>query len=259
MKKALMLSIVLMAVGLAATAGAKGYEYMLSRIYSGMPKGKVAAGLSTGFGLRTTRPFGEEGFEQRLNFNFGITDWLKAKAEYGFGWKRGGVPLGGLVNANLRFRILRSKKQYIDLTVAGGYVFDYTKTHIATLQIVLGRNFGNFDLIGSTRLEFPFDSKRDPVDLIITLAASYGLSKKFRIGFEVAAEDLEGFWEEEEAEGGARFILGPSLVYRILPSLRLSLGLALIIRATRNKTPYATTVDQGRFGVISRLECQYTF
>lgn len=259
MKKISVVAFLFTALGFGALAWAEGHSYLLSRLYSGLPGGKVAAGLSTGFGMRTTRPFGEDGFEQRLNVNFGITDWLKAKAEYGFGWNRDGRPLGSLVNANLRFRILRSQKHHVDLTVAGGYIFDYTRTHIATLKIVLGRNFGKFDLTGSTRFEFPFDSKRDPVDLIITLGASYGLSGKVRLGFEVAVEDLEGFWEKGEAEGGARFVIGPSLVYRLIPDLKLSLGAALLVRATQNQTAYTASVNQGRFGFISRLECQYTF
>ena len=38
------------------------------------------------------------------------------------------------------------------------------------------------------------------------------------LGVEAIGEDLEGFWEEEEAEGGARLLMGPSL--RISPAGR---------------------------------------
>jgi hypothetical protein len=36
------------------------------------------------------------------------------------------------------------------------------------------------------------------------------------VGFEALGEDLEGFWEKEEAEGGAKVLVGPSV--NLLPN-----------------------------------------
>jgi len=36
------------------------------------------------------------------------------------------------------------------------------------------------------------------------------------LGVEAIGEDIEGFWESEEAEGGARLLVGPS--FRIAPA-----------------------------------------
>jgi hypothetical protein len=48
-------------------------------------------------------------------------------------------------------------------------------------------------------------------------------------------EDLEGFWEEEEAEGGARLLVGPSL--RLVPTSQhwqVNVAGGPIFRATRS-------------------------
>jgi hypothetical protein len=61
------------------------------------------------------------------------------------------------------------------------------------------------------------------------------LASTIYAGIEMIGEDLEGFWEAEEAEGGARMLIGPSI--RVAPTSRqwqLSAAAGPIITATRS-------------------------
>jgi hypothetical protein len=59
-------------------------------------------------------------------------------------------------------------------------------------------------------------SDRDAVDLVTSVGWTRKLSRGVSLGVEAIGEDLEGFWESEEAEGGARLLVGPSL--RVSPA-----------------------------------------
>ena len=48
---------------------------------------------------------------------------------------------------------------------------------------------------------------------MVSLAASYGFLPWFRAGLEVAGEDLEGFGDDEEVEGGAKLLFGPTMSF----------------------------------------------
>lgn len=66
-------------------------------------------------------------------------------------------------------------------------------------------------LLGDLRFEKAFEAGRDNLDAIVTLAAAKHLGRGFSFGAEVLGEDLEALWEQDEAEGGARVLAGPSL------------------------------------------------
>jgi hypothetical protein len=43
------------------------------------------------------------------------------------------------------------------------------------------------------------------------VGVSKNLWRPVYVGVEMIGEDLEGFWEPNEAEGGARLLIGPSM------------------------------------------------
>jgi len=69
---------------------------------------------------------------------------------------------------------------------------------------------GRLDIGGHVAIEHPMSAGRDAVDLGVGTAASYAWGGGVRTGIELAAEDLEGLWEQD-AEGGAQAFLGPTL------------------------------------------------
>jgi hypothetical protein len=78
---------------------------------------------------------------------------------------------------------------------------------------------------------------------------------------EVLGEDLEGFWEPEEAEGGARLFVGPSV--RLAPPQRrwqVSLAAGPVIRASRSpRLSEGGPCPRARDGYAAARLVRYTF
>ena len=55
------------------------------------------------------------------------------------------------------------------------------------------------------------------------------------MGFEAVGQDLEGYWDPVEAEGGTTLFIGPTMTFAIpVTSWTLSLGAGPIFRATHS-------------------------
>jgi len=76
---------------------------------------------------------------------------------------------------------------------------------------VAGRTTESSWLHGNLLFEKPMASGRDAVDLITSVGWARRVSRGVSLGVETIGEDLEGFWDADEAEGGARLLAGPSL------------------------------------------------
>lgn len=85
-------------------------------------------------------------------------------------------------------------------------------------RVMAGRNAETWKLHGNVLLQKPLVAGRDAIDLITSVGWAHNLTRAVSLGVEAIGEDLEGFWEAEEAEGGARLLLGPSV--RISPDGR---------------------------------------
>jgi hypothetical protein len=83
------------------------------------------------------------------------------------------------------------------------------------------------------------------------------------VGLELIGEDLEGFWEQDEAEGGARLLAGPSI--RIAPrSQRWQASIAggPVVHATRSSVRSGATRSLpvgNRDGYAVRASLTYGF
>lgn len=84
-------------------------------------------------------------------------------------------------------------------------------------------------------IEKPLADGRDAVDALTSLGVGFRLGPRFDAGLELLAEDLEALWEADEAEGGARMMIGPSLHYRTSGRLEANLagGPIFLLRGTR--------------------------
>jgi hypothetical protein len=70
---------------------------------------------------------------------------------------------------------------------------------------------GALRLTASALGEKAFAANRDAIDLVMTAGASYELWQTLRLGAEYVVQDLEGAWEHDEAEGGVRHFVGPTI------------------------------------------------
>jgi hypothetical protein len=99
----------------------------------------------------------------------------------------------------------------VSLAAGGGLLHEPGGTNVLLARVAAGRNAASWRLEGNALFQKPMSSGRDAVDLITSIGWARKLSRGVSLGAEAIGEDLEGFWEAEEAEGGARLLVGPSL------------------------------------------------
>jgi hypothetical protein len=135
----------------------------------------------------------------------------------------------------LLFGLVESPERQGSVAVGLGMRHESMGTNVLLGRIAAGRSFSLWRLDGNALFEKPFSTERDAVDLITSFGLSRQLLSFLRAGVEVIGEDLEGFWEADEAEGGARVLVGPS-IHLAPPTARWQVGVAggPMLHATRS-------------------------
>jgi hypothetical protein len=85
-------------------------------------------------------------------------------------------------------------------------------------RVLIGRVLGSAELAGG-RLQGSFvmerslssPVRRDAADVMTSVGWSRRIGDRLALGVEGIGQDLEGFWDHAEADGGARLLVGPSL------------------------------------------------
>jgi hypothetical protein len=102
------------------------------------------------------------------------------------------------------------------LAAGGGVLHEADGVNVLLARVAAARTAASWRLDGNLLFQKPLSSERDAVDLITSVGWARTLAHGVSLGVEAIGEDLEGFWEHDEAEGGARLLAGPSL--RIAPA-----------------------------------------
>jgi hypothetical protein len=125
----------------------------------------------------------------------------------------------GLVSAGSAYQSSQSGELLVSLVApspgfalaaGGGALHEAGGTDVLLARIVAGREAGTWRLHGNLLFQKPLAANRDAVDLITTVGWAWKITPAFALGIEGIGEDLEGFWDPLEAEGGARILVGPS-------------------------------------------------
>src|SRR5262245_12381280 len=135
----------------------------------------------------------------------------------------------------LLYNLMQSPRTHGSLALGVGMRHETGGVNVLLARLAAGRSFNAWRIDGNALFEKPYSIGRDTVDLITTFGFSRRLFPAFHVGVELIGEDLEGFWEAEEAEGGARVLIGPS--FRIAPPSahwQVSMAGGPIIHATRS-------------------------
>ena len=277
--------LVAVAVGLAAPAFAEDPFYLYQRGTFGA-QGDISFESETAYGNRETRLLGEDAIEQAMRLRIAGADWLSFEGWGGIAM-RTGADTGEdgnnyAVAGDVFARVLNQEAHYLNLSLGLGYLYDYGETSIPRARLTLARRWGRFDLSFATLAEMPLSGEEeeeeaeaegeaeeeeeeeeaayDEVDLMFTLAASYAVADWARLGVESVLEDTEGFWEEEEAEGGAKLLLGPTASFAVAQNFYVRANTAAVIPVTTNqqtRVPGGTT--QNDTGFLGRVALGYTF
>ncbi len=172
---------------------------------------KWSLDYSGSYGEQVETPLGFDGVSQQVAIKgyLGKRFTLYANTALGF-------PQGNRVLSAQQAEVIRNfigGKQYSGLRIGAGLG---ARRDFSSSFSLLGR--GTVEYIasrwkagGNLLLEKVLEKDRDAVDIITSVGFQYRLTGNVYGGFEAIGEDLEGFWDKEEAEGGAKLMVGPSL------------------------------------------------
>jgi hypothetical protein len=201
------------------------------------------------YGERTTGQFGYDGLGQQ----FGVKGYLGHRFTLYGTAAIGFAHVGGVTSAQqaevIRDLIGGKSAEGFRMGAGLGLSRDWSNVKSAISRITLSFDRTKWLATGNLRFEKAFESSRDKLDFISSLGFQHRISNGLFLGFEAVGQDLEGFWEKDEAEGGAKLMLGPSVSFAPLNSkLSFALSGGPVFYATRsNAIPSEAIREIGSF------------
>jgi hypothetical protein len=162
---------------------------------------------SGGYGNNVITPFGFNGLDQHLAIKGYLGSGFTLLADAGFGFSKSAIRSAQQVEV-LKGLIGKNRLQ---IAAGLGAIREWSNSKAIFSRFIAGYNTQKWKLAGNMRFEKSFESQRDKIDLLSSVGVQHQFSKSLFVGFEAAGEDLEGLWDKEEAEGGAKLFIGPSL------------------------------------------------
>lgn len=197
---------------------------------------KWSLDYSSSYGDEVEGSMGFEGVSQQL----GVKGYLGSRFTL-YGSMAVGFPEEEGVSSAQQIEIIRNflgGKKYTGWRLGAGlggrrdFENEYSLLGRATLEYLNPK----WKIGGNLLLEKEFEENRDAIDIITSVGIHYNFIGGFYGGIEAIGEDLEGFWDDEEAEGGAKLMVGPSLNLSPQKSrFSFSLSGGPVILATENE------------------------
>lgn len=197
----------------AATAQSRPFLYSVLPSRGAITARAVVYG-DLGYGHNLFAAVGPERLEHRAGAQLSLSPRVTVLAQVGW----------ALTDATVRSRASGGAEIVATLSPSGartifavglGGMRDYQRSVVVRGRIVAGYVSNRTRVVGNVNFERPVHvsagDTRDAVDLITTVGLSHQVSGGLRLGVEAIAEDLEGFFEANEAEGGAKLMVGPSI------------------------------------------------
>jgi hypothetical protein len=113
--------------------------------------------------------------------------------------------------AELFYGLKNSSSHGFSMSLGGGMRWEKEDGAVALLHAISGWRSNRWLFESNMIFEKANSPDRDPADLIVSLGWLYHISPSISLGVEAVGQDLEGFWESQEAEGGARILSGPAM------------------------------------------------
>jgi hypothetical protein len=204
-RPALVATMLTAAAGPAAAQGPFMFTVTTERPAS---EGRWTARYEAGYGQRSSAPFGMDGVDSVLSIQGPLGRGFTLRGQAGLG-------IDGDRSARAAQEVellkdLRPATRGLGVAVGLGLRREWQGATVILGRVSAGHSFARSSLFGNLRFERALEPGRDRVDVLTTL----GWRRRFgpvHVGVEAVGEDLEGFWDKEEAEGGAKLFAGPSL------------------------------------------------
>jgi hypothetical protein len=195
------------------------------------PGGRMVTSLDAGYNERAFEPVAGERFEPRFGVVAPLSRLVAISAHLGFasaanGWGRA-AEQGELWVTPVRHGGL-------SLTGGVGMRHEYSGTNVGLIRIGGARATERSTMAADLLLERPHATGRDALDVITTVGFAHAVGPRVWFGVEAVGSDLEGLWENDESEGGATVLLGPTLAVAPSARLRLVVGGGPVVRASRS-------------------------
>ncbi len=258
--KALLASVVTLLLTASTVRAQAVGPYLYTVSTRQVAKGQMWMSLDTGYGVRAMRPFGEEGVEQRAGIVYGISKRLSLAAFAGAWLNDQSAMRLGSVQAEL-MADLSDPRLPFELSAGVGYLREYLGTNVLLMRFAAGRRWTRLAMHGNAVIEKPFAANRDAVDVITSVGASFRVHHRARVGLEAIGEDLEGLFEAEEAEGGAKLMVGPVVQLALSDQARFRVGGGPIFYLSRSQNVSAAPrfLPPGDSGYAVRASLAYGF
>ncbi|MFA6275335.1 MAG: hypothetical protein WC622_01200 [Pedobacter sp.] len=194
---------------LQSTISAQPFLFSINTLTDENPRWNLH--YSGSYGEKTQGQFGYNGLGQQ----FGVKGYLGSRFTL-YGTAAIGFAHGGGVTSAQQVEVIRDLIGGKKLTGfrfgAGlGLSRDWSNVKSAISRFTASYDKTNWRLAGNLRFEKAFDNSRDELDFITSLGFQHRIAPALYIGFEAIGQDLEGFWDKDEAEGGAKLMIGPSI------------------------------------------------
>ena len=192
--------------------------------------------LYTALGTRDVRALGAQGVETGARLRLG----LGGATIEASGARIDGARTGWTGGVEVLARVVDSQRAGVDLDVAAGVRRDALGALVPRARVVAGRTWGRLNTQVSALAERPMASRRDALDVVLGAGASWRLTPFASVGVEALAEDVEGFWDASEAEGGVHALVGPVV--------RIGWGrtsLSALVAATRGSSVVGAPASTG--------------
>ena len=163
-----------------------------------------------GYSERAAPAFANDGLEQRVGVQGDLGAGFTLLGSFGVASLDAQAATSTTQDAEV-LKDLFGPERSFRVAAGAGLRREWEGTTTLLGRISLGRTFEASSLFANLRFERPFETGRDTLDLITTAGWLHHIGGGVHLGVEAIGEDLEGFWDAEEAEGGAKLMVGPSL------------------------------------------------
>lgn len=237
----------------------RGFLFTVTTGGSTTPSGRLVS-ADLGYGKRAFRGLAPESTEPSLTAQIALGSRWTVLAHTGMAFDDPAATSAMSVQAEVLTELLPDREGASFFLGVGG-LRDYTGTGVFLGRVGASFHGRRWEAAGNARIEHAFASvtdgvtlPRDGVDLITTVGVVRRVGT-VRLGVEAVAEDLEGFFEAEEAEGGAKLMLGPTVGWAPEGARwQLLVGGGPVLRVTSSTamTPGAPRELTGRSGYLLR-------
>lgn len=171
---------------------------------------KWSIDYSGSYGERVSGPFGYDGIGQQFAVKGYVGKQFTLYASVALGLQGDNTASAQQVEVIRNF-FGGKKNQGLSIGAGLGIRRDYSNVKSLLSRITISYEAPRWKAGGNLLFEKAFANNRDAIDVITSLGFHYHLSGSLYGGIEAVGEDLEGFWDQEEAEGGAKLLVGPSV------------------------------------------------